>query len=74
MQQHDYFVCKNVYLVTKIFKKNLNIIAFKNFLKHTLTTLNVIYEMKSKQIEFNQRWENILNYLNQDGEPDPEQT
>ena len=55
-------------------KKNLNIIAFKNFLKHTLTTLNVIYEMKSKQIEFNQRWENILNYLNQDGEPDPEQT
>ena len=49
-------------------KRLLNINAFKNYLLHTLKTLNVIYELKGNLIEFVQRWENILLLLNQEDE------
>jgi hypothetical protein len=50
------------------YEKNiLNIVAFKNYLMHALTTLCCIYEMKFKKPEFNQRWEIIYLYL-KDGE------
>ena len=54
-------------LKQKYVKNILNIVAFKHYLMHALTTLCCIYEMKFKKPEFNQRWEIIYLYL-KDGE------
>ena len=54
----------------KFEKKDLNIIAFKIYSMHTLTTLCCIYELMSKRLEFNlnQRWEIILLHLKDGGD------